>query len=426
MSALRVAVLTQWYPPEPAWQPQWIVAALRRAGADCRVVTGVPNYPTGRVLPGYQAWRRSEEELDGVPVLRTPLYPDHGSGALKRFANYASWALSSAMLGRRYLRQADVVLVYSSPATAAAAAMLARALHGTPYVLLIQDLWPDSVTQTGMLPARWHRVTERVLNTFVGATYRGASAVVAISPGMRRLLIARGVDESKVFLVHNWVDEETTASITPDRSMREPLGIPRDAFVLMYAGNHGVAQGLGSVLDAFAHTDNDRHLVLVGNGVDKPRLQAQAVRRNLHNVHFLGAQPPDVVRAWMHEADAQLVSLVRQPLFAVTVPSKLQMALAEGCPVLAVVEGDAADIVEQADAGVSAVPGDAASIAAAVSRMSAAAPQERERWGTNARKHYEATMAADVGASRLMQILRLAAQRQVVPDSSEEELERHE
>jgi colanic acid biosynthesis glycosyl transferase WcaI len=414
VNTLRVAVLTQWYPPEPAWQPQWIVEALGEAGADCRVVTGVPNYPTGQVLPGYQAWRRSEEVIADVPVLRTPLYPNHGDGALKRFANYGSWALSSAMLGRRDLKRADVVLVYSSPATAAAAAMVTRRLDGTPYVLLIQDLWPDSVTQSGMLPARWQAVTERALNVFVDASYRHAAAIVVISAGMKRLLVERGVDESKVSVVHNWVSEQTTVpGSSAEESMRERLGIPSQAFVLMYAGNHGAAQGLGPVLDAFRDTEENRHLVLVGGGIEKPRLQARA--QGLPNVHFLERQPSSLVRAWMQEADAQLVSLVRQPLFAVTVPSKLQMALAEGCPVLAVAEGDVVDIVEAADAGVSALPGDNGSIKTAIDTMIAASPQQRGRWGANARSYYESTMAPEVGASRMMQVLRGAARPHVAP-----------
>lgn len=425
MSPLRVALLTQWYPPEPAWQPQWIVEALNDAGADCRVVTGVPNYPDGRVLPGYRAWRRSSEVVATIPITRTPLYPDHGSGVFKRFANYASWALSSALLGRQALKKADVVLVYSSPATAAAAAMLTRRLHGTPYVLLIQDLWPDSVTQSGMLPARWHRLAERFLNVFVDASYRQAAAVVVISPGLRRLLLERGVEDAKLFMVHNWVPQPPRAPPV-ERSMRELLAIPANAFVLMYAGNHGVAQGLGPVLEAFAGTDERQHLVLVGSGIDKPRLQEQAEARALPNVHFVDPQPSHVVRTWMHEADAQLVSLIQQPLFAVTVPSKLQMALAEGCPVLAVAEGDVADIVERADAGLSACPGNASSIRAAVSAMCAATEQQRARWGANARAYYEGTMAPDVGASRLMEILRAASRQHQFPATKGQERDRHE
>jgi colanic acid biosynthesis glycosyl transferase WcaI len=417
MGALRVALLTQWYPPEPAWQVQWIVDAIRAAGADCRVVTGVPNYPTGRVAPGYRAWQRSEEVIAEVPVLRTPLYPNHGTGVFQRFANYGSWALSSALLGRRDLKAADVVLVYSSPATAAAAAMVGRPSRRTPYVLLVQDLWPDSVTQSGMLPARWRRVTDRVLNVFVNATYRNAAAIIVISPGMKRLLVARGVDEAKVSVVHNWVGERELAETAPEPSLRERLGIPSAAFVLMYAGNHGAAQGLGPVVDAFRGMGVDRHLVLVGGGIEKERLQAAS--RGLSNVHLLEAQPSPLVRTWMHEADAQLVSLIRQPLFAVTVPSKLQMTLAEGCAVLAVAEGDVADIVEMAGAGVSAVPGDKASIEAAVSTMSTASPDQRARWGVNARAYYESTMAPEVGAERMMQILRGVARRHVAAANDE-------
>jgi glycosyltransferase involved in cell wall biosynthesis len=291
--------------------------------------------------------------------------------------------------------------------------MLTRTLHGTPYVLLVQDLWPDTVTQSGMLPARWQGSTDRVLNVFVNATYRNAAAIVVISPGMKRLLVERGVDEAKISVVHNWVGARAPADNAAEPDLRLRLGIPPDAFVLMYAGNHGAAQGLRPVVDAFRRTNEDQHLVLVGGGIEKDQLRAAS--QDLRNVHFVEAQPSSVVRAWMHEADAQLVSLIRQPLFAVTVPSKLQVALAEGCPVLAVAEGDVADIVQLADAGVSATPGDAASIEAALDAMFTASPQERARWGANARSYYQSTMAPEVGAGRLMQVLRAAAHSHQAP-----------
>ena len=115
------------------------------------VLTGVPNYPSGVVPAGYRAHRRSVEDLDGLRVLRAPLYPSHDRSTVRRAANYLSWAASSTVVGRGLLRSADASLVYGSPITAATAAMAARMRWRTPYVLMVMDLWPDSVFATGFL-----------------------------------------------------------------------------------------------------------------------------------------------------------------------------------------------------------------------------------------------------------------------------------
>ena len=133
---LKVGFVCQWFSPEPIQQPGWIVDGLRRCGADVSVLTGIPNYPTGVVADGYRARKGYVEDLSGVTVRRTPLYPSHDTSAARRMLNYASWALSSALMGARHLKDRDVVLVYSSPATAALPAMAASRFLGVPYVLL--------------------------------------------------------------------------------------------------------------------------------------------------------------------------------------------------------------------------------------------------------------------------------------------------
>lgn len=114
---MKAVFVSQWYPPEPAEVPRGIAKALASQGFDVSVLTGVPNYPTGVVADGYRASRASSETIDRLNVKRTPLYPSHDQSAIRRMLNYASWAFSATLLGQRPLRSADVVLVYSSPAT---------------------------------------------------------------------------------------------------------------------------------------------------------------------------------------------------------------------------------------------------------------------------------------------------------------------
>ncbi|GAA5147548.1 glycosyltransferase family 4 protein [Nocardioides marinquilinus] len=419
MNALKVTLVCQWYPPEPVSQPVWIVDALRDQGLDVEVLTGVPNYPTGRVGEGYRARDRRSETIAGTTVHRTPLYPDHGSGSARRILNYVSWAVSSAVLGQRHLRSADAALVYSSPATAALAAMVARRRHGVPYVLLVQDVWPDSIFASGFLPGRTGRLAEALVGRFVDRTYRDAAHVVVISPGMADLLASRGVPRDTITVVPNWIGDidtvETAGEVddAPATDLRHDLGLTADDFLLMYAGNHGSAQALDSVIEGFGRlAPGERsHLVLVGDGAEKEPLRALARKVCPDRVHFVEPQPRAAMAGLMAQADAQLVSLARRPLFAVTTPSKLQSVMAAGHPVLVSAEGDAAETVRAADAGVAATPGDPDSLAAAVRALRTLSPDARRRLGRNGRDYYAATMSETIGASRLAATLRRAAGR---------------
>ncbi|MEO5663050.1 MAG: glycosyltransferase family 4 protein [Nocardioides sp.] len=408
-----VAFVCQWYPPEPASVPQGIAAALAESGLSVRVLTGVPNYPTGVVPDGFAAWRPSREMRDGLRVQRTPLYPSHDASAPRRLLNYASWAVSSAFFGQGLLRSSDVALVYSSPATAALAAMVARRLWGTPYVLLVQDVWPDSIFASGFLTGAVGRVARRVLDVFVGRTYRGADHVAVTSPGMIDLLASRGVPPEKLSVVHNWVDEGPVADAdeTSTSRVRESWGIGADDFVLMYAGNHGQAQALQPIVEVFADLPRDAgcHLVLIGDGVAKAGLIDSA--RGNATIHFMDAVPREDMAALMSASDAQLVSLADEPLFAVTMPSKVQSILAAGLPLLVSATGDSADVVRSAGAGLTVAPGDRQALRDAVLQLAGMGRAERRQLGRRGRGWYDEHMSRAVGSEALHRLLERAVER---------------
>lgn len=414
MRAINTLLVCQWFPPEPIVVPLSIATELHDRGHTVEVLTGIPNYPTGQVAAGYRPWRRSREIRDGLPVHRTPLYPSHDSSALKRMANYLSWALSSTLGGFRTIRRADVALVYSSPATAALAPAVWRAIARTPFVLLIQDLWPDSVAASGM--ARRGIVTtaaEWALHRFVAWTYRRAAHVVVISPSMIDVLASRGVPRDKITLVYNWASDEGAAASSATRSTaRSELGIDEDAFVLAYAGNHGVAQGLRNVIEAAALIGED-HLdvvfVLAGDGVETPELVDLARSTARANVIFPGRLDATQMASLRLAADVQLVSLIDDELFAVTMPSKVQSILASAQPLIVVAPGDAAAVAHESGAGWAVPPGDPAALAAAALTARATSPTDLSEMAQAGRTYYEAAMGRDIGGHRLDVVLRNAA-----------------
>lgn len=412
--------MTQWFAPEPSVQPVRIARSLRDAGHDVQVLTGVPNYPTGRVHVGYRASRTAQETYEGMSVRRTPLYPSHDSNALGRMFNYLSWAVSSTLLGGKALRDREVTLVYSSPATAAMTAMAARRLYGVPYVLLIQDVWPDSVFSSGFLGGRSGRFLERILNIFVDRTYAKAARVAVISPGMKDLLVSRGVDPEKIVLVYNAVEEDPSAiDVAQVELARSELGIEDDDVVFMYAGNHGAAQGLKALVDAVGMLPGDSRvkLVMVGDGMEKAVLQSAVGASGSNRIIFLPPVPRSEMPVLMRLSDIQVVALADRPLFSVTMPSKVQSILAAGRPLLVIAQGDVADVVQDSGSGAVARPGDPQGIAVALESLAAESSDHLAAMGAAGREYYEIEMSPERNMERLLEALEVSARE--TPEASE-------
>jgi glycosyltransferase involved in cell wall biosynthesis len=408
---LKVAYVTQWFAPEPGNVPLWIALAMRRQGLDVGVVTAVPNYPAGKTYPGYPAWRRTREMVEGFAVVRSPVYPSHGRSAAGRIVNLVSYAVSSSHFGRTTLKSADVALVYSSPATAAVAAMRARRRWGLPYVLLVLDLWPDSVFASGFLARGWaRRAAERALRSFTQRAYDRAAHVAVTAPGMRELLIERGVPAAKISVIYNWVDELVMRPAEADEALRPRLGLTGQ-FILMYAGNHGAAQGLDVAIRAMdrLRADPRVHLVLVGDGSEKTALRDLAERLKLSSVHFVDRVDADRIPGLMAAADLQLVSLADEALFRITMPSKVQSIMACAQPILLSAGGDAARAVETAGAGLTCRPGDPEALAIAIERAAGLPSTALAAMGRAGQEYYRAHLSEAVNSRALAEALRSAA-----------------
>jgi glycosyltransferase involved in cell wall biosynthesis len=401
----RVGVISQWYDPEPGVAGV-ICRSLAARGFETHVLTGFPNYPGGQIYPGYRIKPYQYENLADVHVHRIPMIPSHDRSARRRAATFLSYAASAATR-LKILRSVDAWLVYSSPATAALPAMITRALFGRPYVLLIQDLWPQSVVDSGFVPpGRALRVIERGIHVFCDASYRQACAIAVTAPGMADILRDRGVPADKITFIPNWVDETHYRPVPRDDTLARQLGL--DGFMIMYAGNLGGFQGLETAIEAVKQLRDlpDLRLVFVGSGVAEPSLRAAA--EGMHNVIFLGQQPGERMPQLLALGDVQLISLMDLPLFHSTLPSKLQSTLASGRPIIGCVPGDAARIIEESGAGLTVPPGDARSLADAIRRLHALGPEACDALGRAGRQFYLERMSSQVGGAALASLLESA------------------
>lgn len=376
---MRVLILSQWYLPEPAQLLQELAQSLQCMGHVVTVLTGFPNYPSGRIYPGYQIKVYQREELAGVPVIRVPLYPEHSQSSLKRVLNYISFAFSSSLLGPCLVRRPDVIFVYHPPLTVGIPAWVLSCVWRVPFVYNVADMWPETLSATGMLNGKW---TLAWISRFANWAYRKSEAICVVSPGFRENLIGKGVSPEKIHTISNWVDTELYHPVALDDALAREMGLA-GKFNVMYAGNIGEAQGLETALDAAERLRDlpNVQFVLVGDGVALRRLIQSARERNLTNTVFLGRFKAEMMPSLYAIADVLLLHLKDDPLFRITIPSKLFPYMACGRPVLAAISGDAADVVRKAGAGICCMPGNAQALADAVRELHRMTADERAEMG---------------------------------------------
>ena len=388
---MKILLLTQWFEPEPCFKGLSFARELQRSGHEVSVLTGFPNYPGGKVYPPYQIRLWQRDVMDGISILRVPLYPSHDRSAFRRILNYCSFALAAAV-GIFTLPRPDVVYAYSPPPTTAMGAVLLLAFRRVPFVLDVQDMWPDTLDATGMVR---HAALFHLIERWLRLVYRSAARVVVLSEGFKRILVERGVPAERIRVIPNWTDESMPAIL--------PSSPPSDDghFNIVYAGNLGLAQDLGVVIEAarrLQKTAPQVRFLIAGDGVNAAELRAAVETEALENISFLGRLPMTQMPDLFARAQALLVHLRDEPIFRVTIPSKTQAYLRAGKPILMGVRGDAAKLVEQAGAGLAFEPGDATALENAVLQITPLSPERRNAMGNSGADYYRRFLSMEAGA----------------------------
>jgi len=398
----RILFLSQLFDPEPTAKGLAFIRGLSERGIDAEVVTGFPNYPGGRVYPGYRMrWCRCET-MEGVKVTRLATYPSHDRSAVRRIRCYLSFYVTSLLHLLFRARRCDLVYVYYPSLTAGLSAISAKLFRRTPVVLDIQDMWPDSLGASGMMT---NRFLLAVVNYFCGLLYRNCNHIIVQSPGFRRLLIERGVPAAKITVIYNWTDEFPAPA-----SADLPTGFQAtDGLRFLFAGNLGAAQGLAALLDAAALVQTARADItfyFMGGGAEQGTLQQTAARLRLRNVRFLPRVSMAEARAYLAAADCLIVHLKDQPLFRVTIPSKTQAYLFAGRPILMAAPGDASELVASAGAGLVAIPEHPADLAAKALALAALSSEARAAMGARGHSFYLTRLSARQGLDATAAVIR--------------------
>jgi glycosyltransferase involved in cell wall biosynthesis len=367
---VRILFVSDNFPPErnaPATRVHEHACYWAKWGHEVTILTGVPNFPEGKVFSGYRNRWRQEEWIDGIRVVRVKTFITANEGTLLRTLDYLSF-MASAFIAGAFLPKPDVVIATSPQFFAAVAGCGLSGLFGRPYLLEVRDLWPASIAAVGALKEtillRWLERIELFL-------YRKASAIVVVTNAFKEDLVRRGVPPGKIAVVINGVDLPRYAPRPRDPELEAKLDLA-GRFVVGYVGTHGMAHALDKVLDVAGRMREAAGIrfLFVGGGAEKAKLVEEAERRGLTNVVFLPPQPKERMPEIWSLCDVALVHLKNSPVFASVIPSKIFEAMGMGLPiVIASPKGEAGGIVEEDGAGIWIPPEDPTALEGAVRRL---------------------------------------------------------
>lgn len=372
---MEILFLADNFPPEKNAQASRVYERAcywTRWGHAVTVITGAPNFPEGKVYPGYQNRWRQIEHMDGIRVVRVKTFMAANAGRLLRILDFLSYMLSALLFGL-FERKPDVLVGTSPQFFTAIASWALSVIHNVPFVFELSDLWPDSVVAVGAMK---RNLLVRLAEKMELFLYRQAAAIVALTQAFKDNLVRRGVPPRKVHVVLNGVDLARFQPSPKDRRLAQEIGIAPDEFVISYIGTHGMAHGLRNVLDAADLLGDTRiRFLFVGPGAEREKLIGEAQTRKLRNVTFVPAQPKNRMAAFWSLSDVALVHLKNTPVFETVIPSKIFEAMGMGLPVLlATPGGEARTIIENEGAGVWVAPGDPEALAKAC-RLLAGSPE---------------------------------------------------
>lgn len=391
---MHILIVTQYFWPEN-FRINDITKGFLERGHQVTVLTGVPNYPDGKFFSGYGFFKNRKQDYHDAKVVRVPLLPRGKGGTIRLLLNYLSFMVFASILGPLFCRKKyDLIFVFEpSPITVCLPAIVIKKFRKIPIVFFVLDLWPESLSATGAVSSR--RVLGMVAK-LVRFIYKHCDRILVPSRGYYKPIQNLGVSREKLGYFPNSADElylQKAKHVT-----RNELNLP-DGFIVMFAGNMGVAQDIPTIIAAaeLVKERADIHWVILGDGRMYSWAEEQVKLRGLSmTVHLLGRHPLEEMPAYFSQSDAMLVTLRRNPTFALTVPARIQAYMACGRPIIAALDGEGARIVEEAGAGLACPSESPESLVNAVlllERMSAA---DRVKMGNQGRKYFEANFERNV------------------------------
>jgi colanic acid biosynthesis glycosyl transferase WcaI len=391
---LNILIVSQYFWPEN-FRINDLAQELVTRGHKVTVLTGLPNYPEGRIFDDFILNRRKYSNFNGVKIVRVPLFP-RGNSRLGIFINYLSFSGLACLLGPWQLKglKTDVVLTCQlSPVMVGLPGALLAWVKGTKMAMWVLDLWPETLEAIGVVRSLKMMA---VLGWFVGFIYRRCGLILAQSRSFIPIIQSRAGSNIPVVYLPSWAEKIFVSGVIKPASEVPILG---GAFNVMFAGNIGEAQDFGCILAAAELLKDQSHIrwLVVGDGRMFSWVKEQIKLRGLlDSVLLLGRHPLERMPDFFIHADAMLVTLTDSLVFSLTIPGKLQAYLAAGMPIVGALNGEGANIIKLADAGFSCPAGDHVGLAATVLKMSRFSVKEREAMGNRGLRFSEKEFDRDI------------------------------
>lgn len=374
------------------------------------VVTCAPNHPQGRVYEGYNNRIYQYETRDGISVVRVWTFVTANEGFLKRTLNYVSY-MCSAVIVSLFLPKADVVLSTSPQFFNGLAGYVVGKLKRIPWVLEIRDLWPESIVAVGAIK---NPAIIKMLEWIERFAYRKADRIVPVTDSFKTYILGKGIEGEKLAVVKNGVDLAQYAPLESTSALAEELGI-KGKFVVSYFGTHGMAHRLETILQAADRLSDKTHIVflMVGDGAERKALIQMRDKMAPDNVVMLDQQPKSRMREFWALSNISLVLLKKSDLFKTVIPSKIFESLAMSKPIILGVEGESADLLRAAKAGICIEPEHADDLAARVLELSQN-PEQCRQLGRNGRHYVMEHFDRIVLARKLASVLEMVGGKTVL------------
>jgi len=324
-----------------------------------------------------------------------------GTGGLRLMLNYLSFAIGASIFGSLRLmgQRFDIVFVYEpSPVTVGLPAVLIARIKRAPVVFWVQDLWPETLVALGVVRSK---IVLGAVGSLVRFIYNRCALVLGQSQGFLESISKYCNDEKKIRYFPNWAEEGASPSTVAGAP---EMSVESARFTILFAGNIGEAQDFPAILDAAERLRSNPAVrwIVVGDGRKSEWLRQEVVRRGLSNCFILlGRFPVARMPSFYAKADALLVSLRRDPVFSLTIPSKVQSYLLAGIPLLGMLDGEGAATISKANAGLVCSAGNPAGLAQAVLDLLAMPKEERERLGDNGRNYAQREFGREVLMNQL-------------------------
>ncbi|PWK50882.1 glycosyltransferase family 4 protein [Pleionea mediterranea] len=351
---MHILFLTDNFPPEgnaPATRTYEHAREWVKNGHKVTIITGVPNFPEGKVFEGYQNEWYQKENIDGIEVRRVKTYITANEGFVKRTLDFLSFMVTSFFAGL-FVKKPDVIVGTSPQFFTACSAWALSAIRRKPFVFELRDIWPASITAVGAMDKT---IVIRLLEKLEMFLYRRATRIISVTHSFKDELVRRGIDISKIDVVLNGVDLSLYSPVSAkDAELSREFNL-ENKFVVGYVGTHGLAHALDKVLDAAESLmeHSEIHFIFAGGGAAKESLDNEIKVRGLTNVVSIPRQSKHMMPRLWSLCDISLISLKDTPLFKTVIPSKIFESMGMGIPIIITAPvGEATEIIERAGAGV--------------------------------------------------------------------------